>query len=131
MENPTIANEAITSGPREVAGIKIYPVTLARYALLELVKSPFLCKDEDFTIYNLVPSFYIMSQEKEALKGYSRSTISGLVDKAMEWAESLEPKCVSPVIDSIAEELGLIKKVQPSTPEDKDNSKKPSAQTAG
>ena len=75
MENPKIAIEAIVDGEKRIADLKVYPISIGRCALLELVESPFVAKDKDFTLYNLVPTFYIMCNPKENLKGYTRKNI--------------------------------------------------------
>ena len=80
MENPKIAIEAIVDGEKKIGDdLKVYPISIGRYALLELVESPFVAKDKDFTLYNLVPTFYIMCNPKENLKGYTRKNIEALV----------------------------------------------------
>ena len=111
--------------------MKVYPISIGRYALLELVESPFVAKDKDFTLYNLVPTFYIMCSPKENLKGYTRKNIEALVEKSLEWAEDFDTSIVSKLIDDVAESLGLLKKVQPQAAEKAGESKKDSAQTVG
>lgn len=132
MENPKIAIEAIVDGEKRIGDdLKVYPISIGRYALLELVESPFVSKDKDFTLYNLVPTFYIMCNPKENLKGYTRKNIETLVEKSLEWAEDFDTSIVSKLIDDVAESLGLLKKVQPQAPEKAGESKKDSAQTVG
>ena len=133
MENPKIAIEAIVDGEKIIGkdDLKVYPISIGRYALLELVESPFVAKDKDFTLYNLVPTFYIMCNPKENLKGYTRKNIETLVEKSLEWAEDFDTSIVSKLIDDIAESLGLLKKVQPQASEKAGESKKDSAQTVG
>ena len=132
MENPKIAIEAIVDGEKRIGDdLKVYPISIGRYALLELVESPFVAKDKDFTLYNLVPTFYIMCNPKENLKGYTRKNIETLVEKSLEWAEDFDTSIVSKLIDNVAESLGLLKKVQPQASEKAGESKKDSAQTVG
>lgn len=131
MDNPKLAIEAIVDGEKKIGEVIVYPITIGRYALLELVESPFVVKDREFTIYNLVPTFYIMCNPKEMLKGYTRNNISQLIEKSLEWAEDFDTTIVSSLIDDIAETLGLMKKVQPQNPENVGESKKDSAQTVG
>ena len=132
MENPKIAIEAIVDGEKRIGDdLKVYPISIGRYALLELVESPFVAKDKDFTLYNLVPTFYIMCSPKENLKGYTRKNIESLVEKSLEWAEDFDTSIVSKLIDDVAESLGLLKKVQPQAAEKAGESKKDSAQTVG
>ena len=133
MENPKIAIEAIVDGEKIIGkdDLKVYPISIGRYALLELVESPFVAKDKDFTLYNLVTTFYIMCNPKENLKGYTRKNIETLVEKSLEWAEDFDTSIVSKLIDDVAEALGLLKKVQPQAAEKAGESKKDSAQTVG
>ena len=46
MDNPKAAIEALLETDRVVEQIKIYPITLARYGLLELIDSPFVKTDK-------------------------------------------------------------------------------------
>lgn len=131
MENPKIAIEAIVDGEKKIGDLKVYPISIGRYALLELVESPFVVKGQDFKVCNLVPSFYIMCSPKEDLTGYTRKNTDTLVEKAMEWSEDLDTDLVPSLIDKIAESLGLLKKVSPSSSEKAGESKKDSAQTVG
>lgn len=131
MENPKIAIEAIVDGEKKIDDIKVYPISIGRYALLELVESPFVAKDKEFTLYNLVPTFYIMCNPKDNLKGYTRKNVDTLVEKSLEWAEDFDTSIVSKLIDDVAESLGLLKKVQPQAPQKNGESKKDSAQTVG
>lgn len=120
MENPKIAIEAIVDGEKKIGDVKVYPISIGRYALLELVESPFVSKDKEFIVYNLVPSFYIMCNPKENLKGYTRKNVEQLVEKSLEWAEDLDTSIVPKLIDAIAETLGLLKKVSPNSQESSD-----------
>lgn len=115
MSNPTSAIDAILTSEKEVDNIKIYPMTLARYALLELVESPFVSKNSKFTVTNLVPSFYIMCSPIEALKGINSKNIEQLNERALIWAEALPSTSTDKLIPAIMEALGLIQKVAPST----------------
>lgn len=131
MENPKIAIESIIDGEKTLGGLTVYPITIGRYALLELVESPFIVKDKEFTIYNLIPSFYVMCSPKEDLRGYTRKNVENLIEKSMEWADDLDTEIVPKLIDEIAYALGLLKKIQPQAQENSGESKKDSAQTVG
>lgn len=131
MDNPTLATETIITGERKIGDLTVYPISMGRYALLELIESPFITKDKEFTVYNLVPTFYVMCSDKSQIKGYTRKNIDDLVEKALEWSDSIDTKIVPQMIDKIADELGLMRKVQPQSVEDTSTSKKETAQTAG
>ena len=89
MTNPKTAVDAILDSENKIDGITIYPMTLARYALLELVESPFVTPNVKFTISNLVPSFFICCSPIDQLKGINSKNIDKLNDRALEWAETL------------------------------------------
>lgn len=115
MTNPKTAIDTILNTETEICEeIKVFPVTLARYALLELVESPFVTPDKKFSISNLLPSFYIMCAPKEMLKGISSKNLDKLTEQALDWAATIPSKAIDKLIPAIMEELGLIKKVSPN-----------------
>ena len=115
MQNPTCAIDAILETEKTIDDITIYPMSLARYALLEIVQSPFITRDQKFTVSNLVPSFYIMCSPIADIKGITSKNIDVLNDKALEWAEKLPNTVIDKLIPEIMASLGLINKVAPNT----------------
>ena len=63
MNDPTSAINAILDDETTINKTTVYPITLARYALLELVDSPFISSGKDMSISNILPSLYIMTHE--------------------------------------------------------------------
>ena len=126
MTNPKTAVDAILDSDKTINGITIYPMTLARYALLELVESPFVTPNVKFSISNLVPSFFICCAPLERIKGINSKNIDKLNDRALEWAETLPQTVIDKLIPAIMESLGLIKKLTPQNGEDQ--SKKAAAE---
>ena len=125
MTNPKTAIDTILNTETEICeDIKVFPVTLARYALLELVESPFVTPDTKFNISNLVPSFYIMCVPIEMLKGINSKNLDKLNEQALAWAETLPSKAIDKLIPAIMEELGLIKKVSPNAGDDEQGKEK-------
>ena len=125
MTNPKTAIDTILNTETEICeDIKVFPVTLARYALLELVESPFVTPDTKFSISNLVPSFYIMCVPIEMLKGINSKNLDKLNEQALSWAETLPSKVIDKLIPAIMEELGLIKKVSPNAGDDEQGKEK-------
>ena len=118
MTNPKTAVDAILASEDKTDGITIYPMTLARYALLELVESPFVTPNVKFTISNLVPSFFICCSPIDQLKGINSKNIDQLNDRALEWAETLPQTAIDKLIPAIMESLGLINKLTPQNGED-------------
>ena len=126
MTNPKTAVDAILDSDKTINGITIYPMTLARYALLELVESPFVTPNVKFSISNLVPSFFICCAPLERIKGINSKNLDKLNDRALEWAETLPQTVIDKLIPAIMESLGLIKKLTPQNGEDQ--SKKAAAE---
>ena len=126
MTNPRTAVDTILDSEKTINGTTVYPMTLARYALLELVESPFVTPNVKFSINNLVPSFFICCSPIERLKGINSKNLDKLNDRALEWAETLPQSAIDELIPAIMESLGLIKKLTPQNGEDQ--SKKAAAE---
>ena len=124
MTNPETAINTILATEKTIDDVTIHPITLARYALLELVESPFVTPDTKFTINNLVPSFFICCAKSEDLKGINSKNLDVLNQRAMEWAETLPNTVIDKLIPEIMEALGLIKKVSPNTGDDEQGKEK-------
>ena len=124
MTNPETAINTILATEKTIDNVTIHPITLARYALLELVESPFVTPDTKFSISNLLPSFYIMCVPIDMLKGISSKNLDKLNEQALAWAETLPSKAIDKLIPAIMEELGLIKKVSPNTGDDEQGKEK-------
>ena len=118
MTNPETAINTILATEKTIDDVTIHPITLARYALLELIESPFVTPGKKFTINNLVPSFFICCAKSEDLKGINSKNLDVLNQRAMEWAETLPNTVIDKLIPEIMEALGLIKKVSPNTGDD-------------
>ena len=124
MTNPETAINTILATEKTIDDVTIHPITLARYALLELIESPFVTPGKKFTINNLVPSFFICCAKSEDLKGISSKNLDVLNQRAMEWAETLPNTVIDKLIPEIMEALGLIKKVSPNTGDDEQGKEK-------
>ena len=118
MTNPRTAVDAILDSEKTINGTTVYPMTLARYALLELVESPFVTPKVKFSISNLVPSFFICCSPIDKLKGINSKNIDQLNDRALEWAETLPQTVIDKLIPEIMASLGLINKIAPNSGED-------------
>ena len=124
MTNPETAINTILATEKTIDDVTIHPITLARYALLELIESPFVTPGKKFTINNLVPSFFICCAKSEDLKGINSKNLDVLNQRAMEWAETLPNTVIDKLIPEIMEALGLIKKVSPNTGDDESGKEK-------
>lgn len=105
MNAPKSAINAILDDETTTNSINVYPITLARYALLELVESPFITSSQEMSISKMLPSLYIMTHDKSELKGITSRNIDSLYEKATEWADDMGmdeiPELVKQVIDKI------------------------------
>ena len=124
MTNPETAINTILATEKTIEDVTIHPITLARYALLELIESPFVTTGKKFTINNLVPSFFICCAKSEDLKGINSKNLDVLNQRAMEWAETLPNTVIDKLIPEIMEALGIIKKVSPNTGDDEQGKEK-------
>ena len=129
-ENPKSAIDAILEDDKELkSGLRIFPITLGRYALLELVKSPLIDRDTKFSTLSLIPTFYIMTREVSELRGYNSRNIEQLEEDAMEWAESQTISDSGELLDELLQKFNLVQRVRPDVAED--TKKKDRPQTDG
>lgn len=129
-ENPKSAIDAILEDDKELeSGVRIYPITLGRYALLELVKSPLIDKDTPFSTSTLIPTFYIMTRDFTELRGFNSRNIEELEMAANEWAESQTIDASSEILNEILAKFALVNRVKPDVAED--TKKKDRPQTDG
>lgn len=105
MDNPKAAINALLESEREIKGITIYPITIARYGLLELIESPFIVTGKLFNIMNLIPSLYVMSAPIDVLKKYRLRNIEDLYSDAVIWSETLIPEQIEAMIAEIDEKI--------------------------
>lgn len=129
-ENPKSAVDAILEEDKKLKnGMRIFPITLGRYALLELVKSPLVDKDTQFSTMALIPTFYIMTREVSELKGFNSRNVEELEEKAMEWAENQTMSDSREILDELLQKFNLVQRVKPDVAED--TKKKDLLQTDG
>ena len=88
--NPKLALDAMLETPQLIGELTVYPMTIARMALLELVGSPFVDSGKKFTMSNMTESVFIMCAEPKELKGFSSRNVDALIAKAYEWADTVE-----------------------------------------
>ena len=117
-DNPTAAIDSILETEKEKNGLTIYPLTLGRYALLELVKSPFIDKETKFSTMSLIPTFYIMTHGTSELRGYTSKNVSELEACAFDWAETQDVADSTALINELMEKFELVGKVKPDVAED-------------
>ena len=120
MNDPKVAVDAILENEFEIDGLKIYPITLGRYALLEILKSPFIYSDVQFQVSTMLPSIFVMTQDIKELSKYNSDNINELKQKSMIWAEEKEIKNVDKIIEAVIKRMKQLNEVSPqSSDEDK------------
>ena len=132
MNNPKAAIEALLETDRDIEGITIYPITIARYGLLELIESPFIVSGKLFNIMNLIPSLYVMALPIEKLKKYRLRNIEELYQDAVVWSETLIPEQIEAMIKEIDDKIKTMFQVAPEISSDTSETHKgKKVQTAG
>lgn len=116
--NPKLALDAMLETPQLIGELTVYPMTIARMALLELVGSPFVDSGKKFTMSNMTESVFIMCAEPKELKGFSSRNVDALIAKAYEWADHVDVTAMPKVISSVLEKLNTLYKVSPATGSD-------------
>lgn len=118
MTDPIKAIDAALSPAKDVEEIKVYPITLARYALLELVKSPFVTASKDFTTIAMIPTIYVCCADTAQLRKYNSSNIDELKQDAIAFADNIDPKKLGSLIKELDSRVRQLLDVAPQIPED-------------
>ena len=112
-----------------------YPLSIARYALLMLVDSPFFktqTTPEDFSILNILPTWYVMTAETKDLRRYGTKNIGELKERAFEKADTItDPRELARFSKQFVGYLADLMKIAPeaSADSDKEQNKGKKAQT--
>ena len=118
MTDPIKAIDATLSPAKDVEDIKVYPITLARYALLELVKSPFVTASKDFTTIAMIPTIYVCCADTAQLRKYNSNNIDELKQDAIAFADNIDPKKLGTLIKELDSRVRQLLDVAPQIPED-------------
>ena len=121
MENPKAAIDALLESAVQAGQLTVYPLTVARYAFLELIGSPLVVVDpsKKLTTIDVIPSIYVMTQPAKLLSRYSSSNIDQLKEDAFEWAEdAITAGSIPMVINMLAQKLLDLKRIAPEIIED-------------
>ena len=85
MAEPKLELDAILDNPEQHPfGV----LSVARYALLDLVDSPFLGK-QPFNLSSVIPSWYIMTSNIKDIRGFNSKNIDELKARAVEKADTI------------------------------------------
>lgn len=117
MTDPQKAIDAVIDSEHEISGITIYPITLARYALLELVKSPLLT-GETITAASILTTLFVMASDRKNLRGYSSKNVEELEAAALDWADEINPAMLGKMFEDIQKSFRAMIDVAPEVPED-------------
>lgn len=123
MNDPKTVIDAVLQTQENTDGVVVYPITLARYALLEIVESPFTTSGKPMTTGELIPSLFIICSPKEVLKKYNTRKADALFEDAFEWAEGVDPASLNKIMQLAVQKIQDMMSVAPTSTED-DNSKK-------
>lgn len=126
MADPIKALDASLSPETTIKGMTVYPITLARYALLELVKSPFTTLNGDFSTLSMIPTIYICCSESKNLRKYGSANIDELMEDAMAFADDIDPKMLGEIVNELDTRIRQLLDVAPQVPEDGNVKKKES-----
>ena len=120
MDNPKAAIDALLESTVRAGALTVFPLTVARYALLELVESPLVTLEGGkMTVLDVIPTIYIMTQEAKKLAIYNSSNIQQLKEDAFEWAEdNMTAGSVPLVINMLAQKLLDLRRIAPEAIQD-------------
>ena len=95
--------------------IDIYPVTITRYAFLEMLDSPFLNPEVKFGISTVIPTAYVFCSTSENLRKYTSKDIDKLISDAYAWAdEKLTLDDTPALFKNITDQMMKLNKASPS-----------------
>lgn len=115
-KNPElVVDSVIDSGKEEKceATVKVFPMTIRRYALLEKLDSPFVGGSGDFTIEAIVPAAYVLCTPKDKLREYASSDTKKLIEDAFDWSEELEVSDLPALVQNLTKQLQAMNKAAP------------------
>ena len=84
-----------------------YPLTLGRYALLELLESPVTSGESSLRPLDMIPTLYVMTHGMEDLRGYTSKNVDQLRAASMDWAEGVELSRFAPLVEQVVRSINL------------------------
>ena len=135
MDNPKAAIDALLESTVQAGALTVHPLTVARYALLELVESPLVLfreNNEPLTVLGVIPTIYIMCIDARKLGKYNSKNIEELKGDAFEWAEdAVTGGSVPLVVNMLADKLLDLQRIAPEVVQDSKKKVKDSQATDG
>lgn len=112
-EDPKIVVDAILAEGNPDEQIKVYPVTIRRYALLEKLDSPFINPEKQFTVDSIVPSVFVMTRSAEELKKFCNAGPDAVRDAAFTWSEDLPLDDIPKMVKAVTDQFLNLQKAAP------------------
>lgn len=118
MADPKIVVDAILAegNAGQEKTVKVFPVTIRRYALLEKLSSPFIDGKVEFSVNSIVPSAFVMTRPTDQLKKYCTASADKIQSDAFDWAETLDLDDVPKMTKAIVDQFLDINKASPDAP---------------
>ena len=119
-DNPQLVLAQITDNGESDVGkgenvVHVYPLTISRYAFLEMLDSPFINPDKKFELNSVIPTAFVMSHTPRELRKYNSKNLDTLVADSLEWADAeLKLEDVPELIKAIVSQLQALNKAAPS-----------------
>ena len=120
QKDPKIIIESVidNNGTSEIEdrNIHIFPLTITRYAILELIDSPFINPEIPFGISTVAPTAYVFVTSSEKLRKYNTKNIDKLTEDALEWCDkNLTLEDFPTLIKNITDQFQNLSKAAPSS----------------
>lgn len=120
-ENPQIVLDAATHTQPKLP-IPLHDLTVSRYAWLEKLDSPFIQKDKEFTVSNVVPTIWVLASSKDELRQAATKDLGNVKLDALDWAdEKIGVDQLPAMIEAVAAKLLVLSKAAPSSGDSEKN----------
>ena len=126
-KNPKLVVDTIMESSEEKqqeGQVKVFPMTIRRYAILEKLDSPFIDPNVDFQINTIIPTAYVMCTSKDKLREYKSNDIEKLIQDSYDWSEDLEVNDIPDMVKAITKQLNDMNKASPDQAQQKTDTKK-------
>lgn len=125
-KNPKLVVDAIIENNDEKTetNVKVFPMTIRRYAILEKLDSPFIDPTVDFEINTIIPTAFVMCTPKDKLREYMAHDIEKLIEDAYDWSEDLDINDIPDMVKAITKQLNDMNKASPDQAPQKSDIKK-------
>lgn len=120
-QNPKVAIDALLESAVQAGKLVVYPLTVARYALLELIESPLVVvkPGQKLNAFDIIPTIYVMTQKAAVLSKYNSHTLDKLREDAYEWAEDeVTATSVPVVVGMLAQKMLDLRRIAPEVVQD-------------